>query len=178
MAQGPPISAGPLQQLLPEASAASYPHQVRLSCKGFSTPGKLLPHKRSSRLAAKHKGVKKSSLFRAQDLMCRKHKFIRFAAKASRSLSLSSLAPPSPLGEPSAPLLLPLPEVPLVLPPRDPKIDEVSSKRRDLLSPLSLVEIRSIQAACGIPVGCDGNGDLTEPSAARLPRPVEGGRGR
>ncbi len=48
------------------------------------------PHRRSLRLEVKRKGRLKPSFLRAQDLLCRKHKFVRIALKAARSSSSSS----------------------------------------------------------------------------------------
>ncbi len=63
--------------------------------------GKQLAHWRSTRLAAKHRGAKKSSLNHAQDLMCKKLKLVRVASKATHSASASSTA--LPLGGQAAP---------------------------------------------------------------------------
>lgn len=71
-----------------------------------SAPAKLFPSRRSSRLAAKCRGAKKSTLQRAQEIMCKKIKMMRFAAKnvcppSSRSATSSpadssAVDPPAP----------------------------------------------------------------------------------
>ncbi len=90
---GPSNFLGQASKRIPDVLAANYSAQTGPSCKGFPAPRNFLPHRRSSHLAAKYKGVKKSSLIRAQDLMCKKLKLVRFAAKAACSSSSASLAP-------------------------------------------------------------------------------------
>ncbi len=116
------------------------PSQVLLASNDLKVRGKTMPHHRSSRLAAKHKGRMKSTLYRAQDLLCRKHKFVRIAARASRSTSSASRAPPLPAspGEPPTADVPPviLPGAPSSPPAKDGDFVEVSSVRRDHQLPL------------------------------------------
>lgn len=127
--------------------------------------------RRSPRLAAKYRGNKKSSLHRAQDLMCKKLKMARFASKAphplSCSLPLPSTATPAHLTRPPlhadetcpAP---PLPPADATCPaPPPPPVDEaypasllLTSKfidaTRETPYPLTRDEILQIKASCGI----------------------------
>ncbi len=158
--------------LQPVALGSSGPAPARFSCTSFTAPGKLM-HRRSSRLAAKHKGARKSSLFQAQDLMCRKHKLVRFAAKAARSSSSSSL-PPAALDEPRALLLLPGSGASSAAPRSDPGTKGGPSERRDFQVPLSMEEICSIQVACEIPA--EGGEELGPPAELGVGPPrSEGG---
>lgn len=54
--------------------------------------GKLLSYRQSLRLAAKSKGKKKSAVLKAQEIMCKKFKLTKFAAKVARTTSSSSSA--------------------------------------------------------------------------------------
>ncbi len=114
--------------------------------------------RRSKRLAAKQTGRARKPVFRAQDLLCRKHKLVRIAVTAARSSS--SLARPALKVSgttPIPPVLIPdssqaLYSVP-VLSNREGA--EIDSSRREIGIPLSPGEINSIHAACGILVGAD-----------------------
>lgn len=61
-------------------------------CLDRLVPGKLFSYRRSLRLATKNKGVHKSSLLKAKELMCRKLKLARLASKLARPTASSSLA--------------------------------------------------------------------------------------
>ncbi len=97
----------------------------------LSSHGKHLAHRRSSRLAAKTKGVKKSPLMRAQDLMCKKLKMVRFASRTARSTSASSSAPPRDYDG-------------------NPGLEEITSPKTDICNPLTTEEVHLIKVACGI----------------------------
>ncbi len=110
-------------------------------------PG-LVVNRRSVRLASKCRGAHKSSLSRAQDLLCRKSKLVRFSARSAQPSSApTTISPP-------APTLLMQP-----VPPR-PSLDAVSLgssggvdasvPRSDFREPLTPAEIRSIKFDCGI----------------------------
>nr|CAD1816994.1 unnamed protein product [Ananas comosus var. bracteatus] len=70
-----------------------------------SSTGKLLAFRRSPRLAAKNKGTRKSSLQKAQALMCKKVKMTILATKAARSTSAASSSSSSVADLPHPPLL-------------------------------------------------------------------------
>ncbi len=145
---------------------------LRPSCSS-SNSGEFSSKRRSVRLATKKKGSLRTALFRAQDLMCRKHKLVRIAVKAVRSSSSSICASPQVrpnmrAPSPRAPILGPaLISVPVHY---EGEGAEVFSARRDTRVPLSPDEIRHIQEACGIVVGGVGTGG--QPGA---PAVVEGG---
>ncbi len=95
--------------------------------------------------------------------MCRKLKFVRFASKATRSSSSSSVVFPT---APEAHCSVWPPHgveehIKATFPP--PVLVEERAERRDPLSPLSAEEIAAIQAACGIV------GDSGLASAPRAP---------
>ncbi len=117
-------------------------------------PGKFVANRRSVRLAAKCRGAKKSSLSRAQDLMCQKLKLVRFSARASRSSSHSastSASSAAPLLKEQTELLRGTPRpTPAELPDGASGGVDVSSPRSDLRDPLTPEEVQSIKLACGI----------------------------
>ncbi len=116
--------------------------------------GKSVAFRRSVRLAAKCRGSKKSSLSRAQDLMCRKLKMVRFSARASHSSSNSassscSLSAPRTREQPE--ILDPSSRSTFDAGPPGPSGGpDASLPRPDLLTPLTSVEVREIKLACGI----------------------------
>nr|CAD1836441.1 unnamed protein product [Ananas comosus var. bracteatus] len=76
-----------------------------------SASAKLFPSRRSIRFAAKNMGAKNSTLQRAQEIMCKKLKMVRFAAKAARlsssiSATSSSVNPAIPLNPEEIQLIL------------------------------------------------------------------------
>ncbi len=112
---------------------------LKAPCLDLPASGRLLAHRHSPRLAAKNRGVRKSSLLRAQNLMCKKLKMARFASKGDRpSSSPITLAPILVGVGPSSP---PRPGSPLPpAPPTIPYSVDVSSRRSDLLTQLSIAE--------------------------------------
>ncbi len=124
------------------------------------------PHRRSLRLEVKRKGCLKPSLLRAQDLLYRKHKFVRIALKAARSSSSSSSRLHLPgcgsgRGVASA-----------VISPVTAR-ENFSPSKRHLLAPLSSQDILSVHAACGIGVA---SGPV--PGNPGVPPPLGPGGGR
>lgn len=97
-----------------------------------SGPHETLCLRRSPRLAAKIRGHKKSSLQRAQDLVCKKLKIARLTSKAfPRSAVLNAVKTPTRSTPPNEDLGAPLPP-------------------RDTAHPLTQEEIHLIMDACGI----------------------------
>nr|CAD1834397.1 unnamed protein product [Ananas comosus var. bracteatus] len=115
-----------------------------------SAPSNLLPSRRSLRLAAKHRGTKKSSLIRAQETMCKKFKLVRFAAKSacpppsSSSSSSSAVANEAvPVGSMNGTSLLLEPSIlPHPAPPPSPSKDTAFS--------LTQSEIQQVLDSCGV----------------------------
>ncbi len=137
---------------------------VDLSIPFLAPPrGEQILKSRSKRLASKQKGRFRPVVFRAQDLLCRKHKLVKIAVKAARSSS--SLVRTTPQTQPAvrapalrAPSLASssaLVSAPVRL---EEEGAEISSARRDRTTPLSPGEIRYIQVACGIVGGGEASG--------------------
>ncbi len=132
---GPLFLPGNANSGAPGASDANGSALPGPTGSSFQAPKSFISHRRSVRLAAKYKGAKKSSLTRAQDLMCKKLKWVRFAAKAARSASSTSVAPPS-VDATTLPRISPALQS-LGPPPKAPGTDEASSAHPDLRTPLS-----------------------------------------
>nr|CAD1829773.1 unnamed protein product [Ananas comosus var. bracteatus] len=86
-----PPSAGP-PHTFSATSALDVCAQLPLKsyCLDCSALGKLFSYRRSLRLAAKNKGVHKSSLLKAKELMCWKLKLARLASKLAKPTASSS----------------------------------------------------------------------------------------
>ncbi len=115
----------------------------------LAATGKRVAHRISPRLAIKSRGVKKSSLLKAQDLINKKLKMVRFVTEIDRfsalpgspAISMEGLrsATPTVSGSPTT-----------AAPSESSPPDVAPSPRSDLLSPLTLAETLLIKAACGI----------------------------
>ncbi len=104
------------------------------------------PLRRSLRLDVKCKGQLKPSLLRAQDLLGQKHKVARFVVKVARPSSVSSARPlphSSGAGQGSSTVC-------------GLAGSEESPGVRNILAPLSSLEILAIQTACGVGGGGGG----------------------
>ncbi len=121
-------------------------------------PAMSATNRRSVRLAAKCRGAKKSSLTRAQDLMCRKLKMVRFSARATRLSSHSASSSSSLSALPRLPTSAiqpvasgaPLSSSPAVDPVGPSGGVDATRPKADLLDPLTPGEVRAIREACGI----------------------------
>nr|CAD1823428.1 unnamed protein product [Ananas comosus var. bracteatus] len=126
-------------------------------------PAKLFPSRRSLRLAAKCRGSKKSSLQRAQEIMCKKIKMVRFAAKNVRPPSSRSATPLPADDSASEP---PVPESESAPPfPHEPSNGTTltTSSAKDPAFPLTPEEIHQILATCGVL-----NNDARSPKTAGI----------
>nr|CAD1820604.1 unnamed protein product [Ananas comosus var. bracteatus] len=164
-ALGPPTSLlpfwlwSPLPSPAVPARAQAQPLPLPLPGEPKSTPSQVsacigpsltLLLRRSPRLVAKHRGIKKSSLHRAQDLMCKKLKLARFASKVPRPLSCSLSTPSSATSlqqtspPPTTDVTCPATPLPTL------RRNNVPAPTRDTTFPLTQGEILQIKASCGI----------------------------
>lgn len=153
----PPNSTSP-ELLRPVDRTSPADHFSLATCSDQNRPSSL---RRSSRLAAKSRGMKLSPLQRAQDLMCRKLKLPKLSYKARRPPS--PLESPSSAAEPQCRLSVAEPQCrlsashqainappfppPAPLPPR---MSDIPDPSRDTSLPLSAADIKKIMSACGI----------------------------
>ncbi len=160
--QAPGIDSGPLpvpSGVQAESSGAAdgpsgLPEEwclslIKAPCLDLPALGSLLAHRLSPRLATKYKGIRKSSLVRAQDLKCKKLKMVRFASQGHRPSSSPTTSASTPVGVgTSSPSHSGSPSSPAS--PTIPCPVDVSSPRSDHLTPLTLADSKLIKAACGI----------------------------
>nr|CAD1817158.1 unnamed protein product [Ananas comosus var. bracteatus] len=115
-----------------------------------SAPAKFYSFRRSLCLAAKNRGANKNSLQRAQGLMCKKLKLVRFASKSTRSLSSISAASASTDPSRTAPTKHAFDNYHSDLPKAYSENDKEKLPMQDPGLPLNPDEIQQILSSYGI----------------------------